>query len=130
MFYKYNFSGCAGTTISLVLSDILLQLQVIIPIWTHNIVKSWQLLHAEYWNLNPCLKSNNDKSYILCYCYFEQDQFRRLYQYYLNTPFTISNLEKGHHKENLSLVCLQFYEHNCLNILAGNISFPIQVRNQ
>ena len=34
----------------------------------------------------------------------------------------ISNLQKDFHQDNLSFVCLQFYKHNCLTILADNIS--------
>ena len=53
-----------------------------------------------------------------------------LYQLYRNTAFLISNLQKDSHQDNLSIVCLQFYKHGCLNILAGNIYFHIQVKNQ
>ena len=28
----------------------------------------------------------------------------------------------SNHQDNLSFVCLQFYKHNCLTILADNIS--------
>ena len=44
--------------------------------------------------------------------------------------FKISNLQKDCHQDNLSIVCLQSYQHNCLNILAGNICFRIQVKDQ
>ena len=43
------------------------------------------------------------------------------------TAFIISNLQKDFHQDNLSFVCLQFYEHNCLNILDGNICCPTNV---
>ena len=42
----------------------------------------------------------------------------------------IFNLEKDFRQDNLPFVCLQFYKHNFLNILAGNICFRIQVKNQ
>ena len=42
----------------------------------------------------------------------------------------ISNLQKDCHQDNLSFDFLQLYEHNCLTILAGNICFRIQVKNQ
>ena len=42
----------------------------------------------------------------------------------------ISNLQKDFYQDSLSFVCLQFFKHNCLNILAGNICFHIQVKNQ
>ena len=47
-----------------------------------------------------------------------------------NTSFITSNLQKDFHQDNLSFVSLQFYKHNCLNILASNICFHIQVKNQ
>ena len=59
-----------------------------------------------------------------------KDQFLGLYQLYRNTAFIISNPQKDFHQDNLSFVCLQFYNHNCLNILADNISCRIQVKNQ
>ena len=37
-----------------------------------------------------------------------------------NTIFIISNLPKYFHQDNLSLICLQFDKHSCLNILTGN----------
>ena len=43
-----------------------------------------------------------------------------------NTSFIRSNHQKDYHQDNLSFVCLQFYRHDCLNILAGNICFHIQ----
>ena len=61
---------------------------------------------------------------------FSQDQFLRLYQFYSYTAFIISNLQKDFHQDNLPFVCSQFYKHNYLNILAGNICFQIQVKNQ
>ena len=57
----------------------------------------------------------------LCCCYFLQDLFLRLYQFYHNTAFIISNLQKDFHQDNLAFACLQFYKHNCLNIFEGNI---------
>ena len=68
----------------------------------------------------------NGKSYIFN---FWQDQLC-LRQFYCNTAFVISNLEKGFHQDNLSFSCLKFYKHNCLNVLAGQISFYTQVKNQ
>ena len=44
--------------------------------------------------------------------------------------FRISNLQKNCHQDNLSIVCLQRYQNNCQNILAGIISFRIQVKDQ
>ena len=44
--------------------------------------------------------------------------------------FIVSHLHKDFHQDNMSFVCLQFYKHNCLNTLAGNICFHIQVKNQ
>ena len=44
--------------------------------------------------------------------------------------FIISNIQKHFYQDNLSLVCLQFYKHNRLNILGDNICFHIQVKNQ
>ena len=46
---------------------------------------------------------------------------------YINTAFLISNLQKYSHQDNMLFVCLQICKHNCLNILAGNICFHIQV---
>ena len=34
------------------------------------------------------------------------------------------------HQDNLTFACLQFYKHNCLNILPSNISFLIPIKNQ
>ena len=42
----------------------------------------------------------------------------------------MSNLQKDFHEDNMSFVCLQFYKHNCLKILADNISPYIQAKNQ
>ena len=45
----------------------------------------------------------------------------------------INSIEIQHlyfHQDNLSFVCLQFYQHNCLKILADNTSYRIQVKNQ
>ena len=53
-----------------------------------------------------------------------------LYQFYRNTTFVISNLQKDFHQDNLSFVFLQIYKYNCLNILADNISCHKQVKNQ
>ena len=53
-----------------------------------------------------------------------------LYQFYRNTGFIISNLQKGFHQDNLSFVCLQFCKDNCQKILADKISCRIQVKSQ
>ena len=37
---------------------------------------------------------------------------------------------KDFNQDKLQFVCLQFYKHSCLNILAGNIWFGIQAKNQ
>ena len=50
-----------------------------------------------------------------------------LYQFYQNTEFITCNLQKDFHQDILSFACLQFYKHNCLNILADNISCRIHV---
>ena len=47
-----------------------------------------------------------------------------------NTSFITSNLQKDFHQDNLSFACSQIYKHNCLNILASNICFHMQVKNQ
>ena len=60
---------------------------------------------------------------------FSKINFFRLYQLYCNTAFIISNLQKDSHHDNLSFACLQFYKHNCLNILGANICFRIKVKN-
>ena len=39
-------------------------------------------------------------------------------------------LKKDCHQDNVPFVCLQIYKRNCLNIHAGNICFPKQVKNQ
>ena len=49
---------------------------------------------------------------------------------YINSAFMIFNLQKDCHQDNLPLVCLHFYKYNCLNILADNICFCTQVKNQ
>ena len=44
-----------------------------------------------------------------------------LYQFFHNIAFITSNLNKKDcHQDNLSLACLQFCKHNCLNILLVN----------
>ena len=53
-----------------------------------------------------------------------------LYQFYCSTVFIIFNLQKDFHQDNLSFLYLQFYKHNRLNILAGNICFHIQAKNR
>ena len=43
---------------------------------------------------------------------------------YINSiiiAFILSNLQKDFHQDDLPFTCLQFYKHNCLNILADNI---------
>ena len=99
---------------------------VILLILTLNIVKSWQPLHTGSWNLNPWLiMTNHTFSY-----YFYQGQFLCWYKFFCNTAFIISDLQKDFHQDNLSFVCLQFYKHNCLKILASNICFHIEANNQ
>ena len=73
---------------------------------------------------------NNDKLYILFICYFQQDRFFRLYQFYGNTAFIISILQKDFHQDNLSFLRLQFCNRNCVNVLAGNICLRIQAKHQ
>ena len=51
-----------------------------------------------------------------------------IYQFYRDTAFIISNLQKDFYQDNLSFVCLQFYLYNCLNILADTISGRIQAK--
>ena len=46
-----------------------------------------------------------------------------------NTTVMISNLQ-DFYQDNLSCLCLQFYRGDCLNILASDICFHIQVKNQ
>ena len=53
-----------------------------------------------------------------------------LYQFFHNTLLIRSNLQKDFHQDNQSFVNLQFYKYNCLNMLAGNICFGKQVKNQ
>ena len=95
----------------------------------HSIDKSLQRLHDESLNWNLRLKTNNDKSYILYCCYFYQDQLLRFYQFYRKTVLIISNLQNDFHQGNLSFACLQFYKHNFLNILAGNMFCCMQLKN-
>ena len=64
------------------------------------------------------------------HCIDHLDQFLHLYQFYRNTAFIISNLQKCFHQDNLSFFCLYIYKHNCLNILEGNICFHIEVNNE
>ena len=74
-------------------------------------------------------KTNNRKSYNLCCCCcFEQDRFFRFYQFYCNTAFIISSIKKDCLQDHLSFVFLRFYKHNCLNVLAGNNCFRIEVK--
>ena len=54
--------------------------------------------------------------------------FIYIYQFYRDTAFIISNLQKDFYQDNLSFVCLQFYLYNCLNILADTISGRIQAK--
>ena len=48
---------------------------------------------------------------------------------YCNAAYIISNPQKYFYQDSLSFVCLQLYKQNCLNILASNIHFRIQVKN-
>ena len=68
-------------------------------------------------------KTNSGKSYT-------KINSSALYQPYRKTAFIISNLQKHFHQDNLSFVCLQFYKHNYLNTLVGNLCFCTQVKNQ
>ena len=54
--------------------------------------------------------------------------FIYIYQFYRDTAFIISNLQKDFYQDNLSFVCLQLYLYNCLNILADTISGRIQAK--
>ena len=54
--------------------------------------------------------------------------FIYIYQFYRDTAFIISNLQKDFYQDNLSFVCLQFYLYNCLNMLADTISGRIQAK--
>ena len=42
---------------------------------------------------------------------------------YRNSAFVIPNLQNHFHQDNLSFVCLQFYKHSCVNILASKFVF-------
>ena len=91
---------------------------------TLNIVKSWQPLDRESWNLNPWLKNHAFFTFIT----FRRINSFNLYQFYCNTTLIISNLQKNCHQVNLWFVCLQFYKHNYLNIVVLNICFYINVK--
>ena len=43
---------------------------------------------------------------------------------------TLIKFKKDCHQDDLSFACVQFYKYNCLNMLAGNISLPKQVKNK
>ena len=58
------------------------------------------------------------------------DQLLGFNQFCSNIALIRSNLQKDSHQDNISFACLLFYKHNCLNILAGNICFHMQVKNQ
>ena len=55
-----------------------------------------------------------------------QDLFLFLDQFYCNTSFIISNLQKYFHQYNMSFVCFQFCKHDYLKILTSNIFFAYQ----
>ena len=79
------------------------------------------------------LKTDSDILDILYCYYFWQDQFLCLNQFFRHTALIRPNLyqfQKDCHQDNLSFACLQFHKHNCLNILADNIYFLGQVKNQ
>ena len=61
---------------------------------------------------------------------FSKIKFFAYINFYYNTAFIVSNLWKDFHQDNLIFVYLQFYNYSCLNILAGNICFRMQVKNQ
>ena len=52
------------------------------------------------------------------------------YQFYCNTTFKTSNLQKDCYKDNLPFACLQLYKNDCLNIPTCNTCFHTQVKNQ
>ena len=71
------------------------------------------------------------KPIVTNYAFFAVVTFSKinsLYQFYRNTGLITSSLQKDFHQDNLSFVCLQFHKHNCLNILADNISSRIRVK--
>ena len=51
-------------------------------------------------------------------------------RFYRNTAFIISNLQKNCQNNRSFVFFLQFDKHDCINILASNISFGIQVKDQ
>ena len=66
------------------------------------------------------------KEIVTNHAFFAVVTFSRIIFFdYINSivlQLTMSNLQKDFHHDNLSFVCLQFYEQNYLNILADNIS--------
>ena len=61
------------------------------------------------------------------------NQFLRLNQFYHNAGFIRPNFHQfqiDYHQDNLSVAHLQFYQRNCLDILAGNTCFYKEVKNQ
>ena len=48
----------------------------------------------------------------------------------LTAKLSKETLKYIEHQHNLPFVCLQFYRHNCLNILSGSKCFCKQVKNQ
>ena len=60
---------------------------------------------------------------------FIRINFLAYIDFFCNTAFARSNVQKYHYQDNLSFVCLTFYKHNWLIILSGNICFCKQVKS-
>ena len=70
------------------------------------------------------------KPIVANHTFFTSIAFSKINSFAYINSIVIRNLQKDFYQVNLSFVYLQFYKHNYLNILAEDICFRIQVKNQ
>ena len=63
------------------------------------------------------------------YVFFAVVTFSKINSFACITAFITFDIQKDFRQDNLPFDCLQFYKHNCLNIVTSNTCFRIQIKN-
>ena len=99
-------------------------------------VLAWSTTYRPIWDLNETSLQGRVPGWLLLLLL--AISILSLYLFYCNTTFIrhiyqkliFINLKKIVCQDNLAFARLQFYKHNCLNILGDNICFHNQVKSQ
>ena len=99
-------------------------------------VLAWSTTYRPIWDLNETSLQGRVPGWLLLLLL--AISILSLYLFYCNTTFIrhiyqkliFINLKKIVCQDNLAFARLQFYKHNCLNILGDNIRFHNQVKSQ